>query len=239
MAERDSHADRPRELAERIAAVKARIARACRESDRPADGVRLVAVSKRHPAALIRSAHALGLRDFGESYAQELRDKQRELADLDDINWHFIGPLQRNKCKYVVGNTALLHSLDSLKLAESVADQARKRSTRQRVLIQVNLAREPQKAGVSPEAFEELLLHVTRAPRLSCCGLMLIPPMAEDARHAAEHFRRLRELLAAWQPRLPQLRELSMGMSSDLEPAIANGATLVRVGTSIFGARER
>ena len=236
-------------LADRLGALRAAITEACTHSGRPASSVALVAVSKLQPASAIVEALRCGQRDFGENYAQELRDKQQELAgdaDFAALHWHFIGPLQRNKVHLVVGRAALIHSVDSHELATALATRAAKTPSAtgqpfvQHCLIQVNIAGEQQKAGCPPEALPALLDTIAATGTLRCRGLMCIPPDAADAEQSRPYFRRLRELRDAQAQvarRNVELVELSMGMSHDFAVAIAEGATLVRVGTALFGAR--
>jgi pyridoxal phosphate enzyme (YggS family) len=204
-------------FSERLAEVRGRIAAAAHGRE-----VTLVAVSKLQPAAAVKEALASGQEIFGENYAQELRDKAREVPGA---RWHYIGPLQRNKVKYVVGVAELIHSVDSIVLLQEIAARAAKLSIVQRCLIQVNVGDEPQKSGCSVEELPALRAAFAGAVALE--GLMCIPPAEGDP---VPHFRRLRQIAAG----LPQL---SMGMSGDYEAAIAEGATLVRVGTALFGAR--
>jgi pyridoxal phosphate enzyme (YggS family) len=208
-------------LDEQIAAVRARVARAARGRE-----VTLVAVSKTHPAEVLRAAHAAGLRVFGENYVQELVAKQAALADLGDVAWHFVGHLQRNKAKDVAGRVALLHGVDSLALAQAIERRA---AAPQDILVEVNTAGEASKAGVAPADLPALLGELRALAKVRCRGLMCIPPAGEDNRL---RFRALAELA-----REHALPELSMGMSEDYEVAIEEGATIVRVGTAIFGRR--
>ena len=228
--------DRAQQISDGLARVRERIARAELAAGRPAGSVRLLAVSKKMPADDVRAALAAGQRAFGENYAQELRDKLALLEDDRTLpappEWHFIGPLQSNKLKYVVGRVALLHSVDSAPLLDAIEA----RGASQACLIQVNVANEPQKRGVARQDLPVLLDRFTSMKWARCAGLMLIPPLGE----AAPHFAALRELrdreAARARPNVA-LSELSMGMSDDLEVAVAHGATIVRVGTAIFGAR--
>jgi pyridoxal phosphate enzyme (YggS family) len=231
--------DRAQQIADALARVRERIARAEQAAGRPVGSVRLIAVSKRMPADDIRAALTAGQRAFGENYAQELRDKLALLADDQTSRtlpgppeWHFIGPLQSNKLKYVAGRVALLHSVDSAALLDAVEA----RGVSQPCLIQVNVAGEQQKRGVSPQELPALLDRFAAMKWARCDGLMLIPPLGEAARHF-EALRALRDREAAQSRANVALRELSMGMSDDLEVAVAHGATIVRVGTAIFGAR--
>jgi pyridoxal phosphate enzyme (YggS family) len=194
-----------------------------------APGVKLVAVSKTHPPEAIREAYAAGQRDFGENYAQEWRAKADALADLPDLRWHFVGGLQTNKVKYLAGRVALIHAVDRMELAEEISRRWVKAGAVARLLLEVDLGGEDRKAGCAPAEVEPLAAQVRSLPAIELVGLTCIPPPDDDPR---PHFRALRAL----RDRLG-LRELSMGMSADWQVAIEEGATLVRVGTAIFGAR--
>ena len=223
-------------IAEGLGRVRARIAAAEHAAGRPAGSVRLVAVSKKMTAADVEAARAAGQLDFGENYAQELRDKREALAGAPELRWHFIGPLQSNKVKLVAGRVALIHSVDS----EALLDEIERRGTPQACLVQVNVAGEAQKRGLAPAALPALLDRFAAAASARCAGLMVIPPLADDPEAGRPCFAALRALrdreAARARPNV-DLRELSMGMSHDLEAAIAEGATIVRVGTAIFGRR--
>jgi len=215
-------------IAENLAAVQARIEAACARARRDPDSVKLVAVSKGHPIEAVLAAFAAGQVVFGENYAQELHAK----ADLlSEAEWHFVGALQTNKVKIVVGHAALVHTCDRLAAAKELSKRAFSKSFTQRILLEVNVGREPQKEGALPEEVEALYAAVRELDALRCEGLMCIPPADQDPR---PHFRALREL----RDRVG-LRELSMGMSADFEAAIEEGSTLVRIGTAIFGERPR
>ena len=218
-----------------LEAVRDRIARAAEASSRSASEILLVAVSKTKPQSAIREAYDAGQRDFGENYAQELAQKADELADLHDIRWHFIGHLQSNKAKLVVRPSHLIHAVDSPSLVAELAKRAAKeRFDRLAVLVEVNVGGEAQKHGVSPAELGRLLDVASAEPALELRGLMTMPPHGlEAARKAFEAVVSLRKLHGG-RTRLP---ELSMGMSDDLEIAIACGTTMVRVGSAIFGAR--
>jgi hypothetical protein len=220
------------DVAQRLLAVRERIAGACRRTGRPEDSVLLVAVSKGQPEAAIRAAAAAGQTCFAENYAQELWHKALALADLG-VQWHFVGGLQRNKAKKVVGLAALIQTVDDRALAEEIDRRAAARDIVQEVLVQVNVVREPQKSGVAPEALPDLLAAVAGLPHVRCRGLMAIPPEPDDPETSRPHFRALRALAATH-----GLPHLSMGMSADFEVAIEEGASLVRVGTAIFGPRD-
>jgi hypothetical protein len=221
-----------RRVGERLAAVRLRIELACASAGRQPAEVRLLAVSKGHGAEAIAAAHAAGQREFGENYAQELARKQSELAGLQDVRFRFIGKLQRNKLKALAEGGACIDGLESVALAQALSRHALALGREVEAMIQVNVDREPQKAGVLPEAAPELLHAVRSLPGITLCGLMAIPRASEDPARLRASFRALREL----GQRL-QLRELSMGMSEDLELAIEEGSTMVRVGTAIFGPR--
>jgi len=216
-------------IAARLSEVRARIAAACAKAGRDPAGVTLIAVSKLQPPEAIREAWAAGQRDFGENYAQELRDKMKALADLPAIRWHAIGHLQTNKVKYVAGK-ALVHTIDRADLARELV---RRGGGSAACLVEVNVADEPQKSGVSPSALHVLLGELRAIEGLEVRGLMCIPPEADDPEEARRWFRALRELRDRHLPG----GALSMGMSHDFEVAIEEGATFVRVGTAIFGPR--
>ncbi|MBJ7548429.1 YggS family pyridoxal phosphate-dependent enzyme, partial [Pseudomonas sp. OA3] len=194
----------------------------------------LLAVSKTKPAAAIREAHAAGLRDFGENYLQEALEKQTELSDLPLI-WHFIGPIQSNKTRPIAEHFDWVHSVDRLKIAQRLSEQRPAHLPPLNICLQVNVSGEDSKSGCSPEALPELVKAVAALPNLRLRGLMAIPEPTDDiaAQHAAfAHLRQLRDDLAL------DLDTLSMGMSHDLGAAIAEGATWVRIGTALFGARD-
>jgi pyridoxal phosphate enzyme (YggS family) len=224
--------------AEALEQVRARIRAAAEACGRAASEVKLVAVSKTHPAAKIREAYAAGQRDFGENYVQELLGKAEELRDLTELRWHLIGHLQRNKARHVVGLVSMLHTVDTPELAQELAKRAAASNARLEVLVEVSIAGEQQKHGVDPPALDSLLEAIEALPALSLRGLMCVPPLTDDAAAARPHFDALRRLRDE-HGGVTRLPELSMGMTHDLEHAVAAGATLVRVGTAIFGARSR
>ncbi len=223
------------ELKERLAQVRSRIASATQRAGRAADSVRLVAVSKRKPVEAIRAAHDAGCRDFGENYGQELLQKRSELADLSAVRWHHIGHLQRNKARQLMGKTALLHGIDNLRLVAELDKRASLAEVIVEIMLQVNVSGEPSKSGCTPEGLPELLDAARSCEQLCIRGLMAMPPFVEPEQ-ARPFFRRLRELRDD-HGGAEQLPELSMGMSHDFEVAIEEGATIVRVGTAIFGQR--
>lgn len=216
-------------VAEGLAAVRARLERACRRAGRDPAGVELVAVSKLQPEGLIREAYAAGQRAFGENYAQELRDKSAHLGDLPGVRWHAIGPLQTNKAKYVAASAHAFHALDRLEIARELS--RRRQGGGLRVFLEV-WSGEATKSGVREEKAGELVEQVRLLPNLELAGLTIMPPYAEDPEASRPHFRRLRELAGSL-----GLRELSMGTTADFEVAVEEGATVVRVGTAIFGTR--
>jgi pyridoxal phosphate enzyme (YggS family) len=214
--------------------VRERIAAASARAERVGDGVRLIAVSKRHAPTALRVAYAMGQREFGENYVQELVTKARALSDLPHLQLRLIGHLQRNKVKELLRVGVALRSVDtvdSVRLAETLAREAEAAKRTLEVLVQVNPAGEVQKAGAVEGELPDLIAAIRGMPALDLRGLMLIPPNV-DPEQRRPFFRRVRELAKDF-----GLPELSMGMSDDLEPAIAEGATQVRVGTAIFGER--
>ncbi len=192
-------------------------------------GVTLVAVSKTQPAAAIREAYAAGQRDFGENYAQEWREKADALADLADLRWHFIGGLQTNKVKYLAGRVAFVHTVDREELARELSKRFAAKGAVARVFLEVNVGAEAAKAGCAPADAPRLATAVRALPGLELVGLMCVPPAEGDPR---PHFRALRALAASL-----GVSQLSMGMSGDWQAAVEEGATLVRIGTAIFGQR--
>lgn len=223
------------QLHSRIASVKQRIERACDASARDPSEVRLIAVSKRQPSSAIAEAYALGVRDFGENYVQELTQKADQLSHLSGLCLHMIGRLQRNKAKHVAPLVAAVHTLDSERLGAELDRQAGKAGRRLSVFLGVNIGGEMQKSGVIPEAVAELVQESKRWKNLSLEGLMCIPPRVSLAEETRTYFRALRELRDAV---APELSRLSMGMSRDFHVAIEEGATDVRVGTALFGERQ-
>jgi pyridoxal phosphate enzyme (YggS family) len=220
--------------------IHQRISAACTRCGRDPRTVRLVAVSKTKPAAMIEEAAAAGQRLFGESYVQELAAKTEEVRS--PVEWHFIGGLQTNKVKYLRGKVSLIHSVDRLSLAREIDRQWARLGKKADILIQVNLGAEETKSGTAEEETLDLVREVSQLPHLNIRGLMAIPPYFEDPEAVRPFFRRLRELageIAARKVPGVEMAELSMGMSHDFEVAVEEGATLVRVGTAIFGERSR
>jgi pyridoxal phosphate enzyme (YggS family) len=232
--------DSSSEIGSRLEHVRERIRGAALANGRDPNSIRLVAVSKHQPVERIRAAYAAGQRDFGESYLQEADRKLAELGDLPDLRIHLVGHLQRNKARLAARLIHVIHTIDSIPLAQDLARRAQARFASSgrpiEALIEVSIAGESQKAGVAPNELASLLKAVEGERELKLRGLMAIPPDTEDPAAALPYFEKLRAIRDAHggTRRLP---ELSMGMSHDLEYAIAAGATIVRVGTAIFGAR--
>jgi pyridoxal phosphate enzyme (YggS family) len=218
--------------------VHHRIVQACVEAHRPVESITLLAVSKTFEAAAVREAHAAGQRAFGENYVQEALDKIAALADLrPSLQWHLIGPLQSNKTRVVAEAFDWVHSIDRLKIAQRLSEQRPGHLPPLQVCLQVNISGEDSKSGLQPGEVSGVAAEVARLPRLRLRGLMAIPAPAEgEAAQRAPH-RALRELFEQINARGHRLDTLSAGMSADLESAIAEGATMVRIGTAIFGTR--
>ena len=223
-------------LKENLDNVRARIAAACADAGRPQNEVSLLAVSKKHPARRIRALHALGQRAFGENYVQEALAKQNELDDLD-IEWHFIGPLQSNKTREAAGHFDWVQSADREKIVRRLSAQRPEELPALNVCIEVNIDREPQKSGVLPEDTAALARMVQDLPRIRLRGLMAIPKMADDNYDPGDSYRRMRQLYQDLIGAGIEMDTLSLGMSADLESAIAHGSTMVRVGTDLLGPR--
>lgn len=225
-------------IRENLDAVKETIESAALEAGRKAEDVILIAVSKTKPVSMIEEAYACGCRDFGENKVQELCDKYEVLPE--DIRWHLIGHLQRNKVKYVVDKAYLIHSVDSLRLAQEIQKEAEKKQIDVNVLIEVNMAAEESKFGVSPDEAENLIREVAKLPNVHIQGLMTIAPVVEKPEDNAVHFANLKQLSVDIKEKNidnVSMNVLSMGMTGDYEQAVKDGATYVRVGTGIFGER--
>ena len=226
----------PTDLHLNISEINRRSRAAEHAANRPPGAVSLLAVSKKKSSELIRWAHQAGLTDFGENYAQEMAEKATQLADLG-LAWHFIGPIQSNKTGLIAEFSDWVHSLDRLKIAQRLSDQRPPEKGPLKVLLQVKTSDEASKSGVQPEALETLVDAVDALPNLQLAGLMTIPAPSTDPAAQQVPFRHLRAIQQRLIGNTPNLAVLSMGMSSDLEAAIAEGSNLVRVGTDIFGAR--
>ncbi len=228
----------PESIADNLARVRARIAHAAQSARADRGPVTLLAVSKTWPAAAVRAAYRAGQRDFGESYAQEARGKMEELGDLGDIRWHFIGPMQANKTQLIASRFHWVHSLDRPRIAERLAAQRPPEMPPLNVCIQININRQASKSGIVADELPGLLAATSRLSGLRLRGLMCIPDPQLDEAGLRASFAALRHLLEHSRSACPTLDTLSMGMSDDLELAIAEGATLVRVGSAIFGERQ-
>ncbi len=226
-------------VVENLAEVEKHICEACARAGRSRDEVTLIAVSKTKPVSMIEELLPGGTRDFGENKVQELVDKYEVLPK--DIHWHLIGHLQRNKVKYVVDKACLIHSVDSMRLAETISEEGEKKGVTVPVLIEVNVAGEESKFGVTLEETEGLVREIAKLPSIQIKGLMTIAPYVEDPEENRVHFSRLKQLSVDIRNKNidnVSMDVLSMGMTGDYQVAIEEGATMVRVGTGIFGERN-
>ena len=226
-------------IRENLEDIERRINEACARSGRRREDVTLIAVSKTKPVEMIREAAELGQRDFGENRPQELRDKYPLLPP--DLRWHMIGQLQRNKVKYVIGRACMIHSVDSLALAQEISEQALRASIVMPVLAEINIAGEASKSGISPEDAEAFIRELSRLEGIKVRGLMTVPPFVENPEDNRLYFRKLHNLsidIANKNIDNVFMCDLSMGMTGDFEVAVEEGATFVRVGTGIFGGRN-
>lgn len=227
------------ELSDNLQRVEERIQKACARSGRDRNSVELIAVSKTKPASMVLEMYDLGQRAFGENRPQEIRDKSAVCPE--DIRWHMIGHLQKNKLRYVVGKTELIHSVDTLELAEAIQAEAMKRETDVSVLLEVNVAGEDTKFGLCPEDTLDLAAKIAGLSRVHIRGLMTVAPFVSDPEENRFVFRKLRQLsvdIARQNIDNVTMSVLSMGMTNDFDIAIEEGATCIRVGTALFGARE-
>ena len=225
-------------IVENLKHIQERITCAAQRSGRNPDAIRLVAVSKTKPTEAIRAAFEAGQQIFGENYVQEFLEKVPQLPE--SVEWHFIGSLQSNKVKYLAGHTSLIHSVDRLSLAREIDRQWEKIGTPCDILLQVNISGEPTKSGTTREELVQLAREMSLLPNLRIRGLMTMPPFFDEPERARPYFRELKgisTLLAAEKIPGIAMKELSMGMSGDFEVAVEEGATLVRVGSAIFGER--
>lgn len=219
--------------------VQLKIKEACDRAGRDGGEVTLISVSKTKPLSMLKEAYEAGARDFGENKVQELVEKIPEMPG--DVRWHMIGHLQRNKVKYIVGKVYLIHSVDSLRLAEEISKEALKQNTSVNILLEVNMAEEESKFGVAPEETTDLVSCVSRLPGIHICGLMTIAPFVENAEDNRQYFRRLKQLSVDIESKNidnVNMDILSMGMTGDYSVAVEEGATYVRIGTGIFGERD-
>lgn len=226
-------------IKENLEEVEARITRACERSGRERSEVTLISVSKTKPVEMLQEAYDAGSRDFGENKPQEIREKYPQLPA--DIRWHMIGHLQRNKIKYIIDKVCMIHSVDSIRLAEAIDEEAKKHGIVMPVLIEVNVAEEESKFGVHLDEVESLIRQISELSNIQVQGLMTIAPFTENAEDNRIYFRKLRNLYVDIKDKNidnVNMCNLSMGMTGDYEVAVEEGATMVRVGTGIFGARS-
>lgn len=226
-------------ITENLEQVRKNIQDACRSVGRDPEEVTLIAVSKTKPVELLQEAYQAGARDFGENKVQEIMDKYPQLPS--DIRWHMIGHLQRNKVKYIVGKAAMIHSVDSLRLAQTIEQEAAKHDVQVPILLEVNVAEEDSKFGLKMDEVLPLIEAIAEFPHIRVCGLMTIAPYVENAEENRMFFRQLKKLsvdIAAKNINNVSMSVLSMGMTGDYQVAVQEGATMVRVGTGIFGERN-
>jgi hypothetical protein len=226
-------------IKENIAEVLEVIDRECEKAGRDRSEVTLIAVSKTKPVEMLKEAYDYGCRDFGENKVQELVDKYEELPK--DIRWHMIGHLQTNKVKYIVDKVFLIHSVDSLRLAEEISKEAVKKNVKVDILIEVNVAGEETKFGTTCDEVKELVREISKLPNICIKGLMTIAPYVENAEENRVYFSKLKQLAVDIDKENidnVSMKILSMGMTGDYPVAVSEGATYVRVGTGIFGARN-
>lgn len=224
---------------ENLMEVRKHMEEACRRAGRPVEDVTLVAVSKTKPLEMLKEAYEAGARDFGENKVQEILEKQPGMPE--DARFHMIGHLQRNKVRQVIGKAVLIHSVDSLRLAEQIEADAAKRDLSVDILLEVNVAREESKYGFFLEEVEEALLQIREFPHITVKGLMTIAPFVEDPEENRDIFKKLYQLFIDIKSKNIDngtMSVLSMGMTGDYEVAIEEGATMIRVGTGIFGSRQ-
>ena len=225
-------------LTERINQIRAQITNSEHRYQRPTGSVTLLAVSKTRPLADIETAWASGQRDFGENYLQDALPKVSAMADKD-INWHFIGPIQSNKTRPIAEHFQWVHSVDRVKVAQRLSEQRPAKLPPLNICLQVNVSRDPAKAGVSPEEALTVARQLTALPNIKLRGLMTIPAHCDDFEQQRIPFRTLRQLYENMQTEGIELDTLSMGMTDDMDAAIAEGSTMVRIGTAIFGQRDK
>lgn len=226
-------------LKENLNLVEGNIQKVCRECHIPREEITLIAVSKTKPVEMLQEIYDAGCRDFGENKVQELIDKYEELPK--DIRWHMIGHLQRNKVKYLIGKVVLIHSVDSLRLAEVIEKESAKQNVVTDILIEVNMAREESKFGVFPEALTDLLVEISKFSHIHVKGLMTVAPFVDNPRKNSEIFKKMHKLSVDIESKNIDnitMSILSMGMTNDYEVALEEGANMIRVGTAIFGERN-
>jgi len=224
-------------IRDKLQIIGAEIKEAAQQYQHNVDDIQLLAVSKRHSVEAIQSAYDAGQTSFGENYVQELLEKAQKLADLD-ISWHFIGPLQSNKTKQVAEVADWVHTIDRFKIAQRLNDQRPENLPPLSICIQINISGEASKSGVSVDELEELARKIVKLPRLRLRGLMVIPAPSDDFESQRATFAKVSKIKDTLNQQGYNLDTLSMGMSGDMKAAIAEGATIVRIGTAIFGARD-
>lgn len=226
-------------LSDNLHEVQENIRKACERSGRNPDDVTLIAVSKTKPVSDIEQIYAAGIREFGENKVQEMNDKQKVLPG--DINWHMIGHLQRNKVKYIVDNVAMIHSVDSVRLAEEISKEAVKKNVAVDILVEVNVAKEESKFGLYTEDVRQFVEQISKLPGINIKGLMTSAPFVDNPEDNRQYFKKLKDLsvdINAKNIDNVHMDFLSMGMTNDYVVAVEEGATHVRVGTAIFGHRD-
>lgn len=226
-------------IKENLRNVEERVAQACLRSGRKREDVTLIAVSKTKPVSMIEEVLEEGVLDFGENKPQELKEKYEVLPE--NIRWHMIGHLQRNKIKYIIDKACLIHSVDSGRLAQAISDEAGRRGIVMPVLVEINIAKEESKDGIFEENAVEFIKNISKLPNIHVEGLMTIAPFVENPEENREYFKKLRKLYVDIKSKNidnVNMCNLSMGMTGDFEVAIEEGATMVRVGTGIFGDRD-
>ena len=219
--------------------VQKNVENACKKANRNLEEVQLIAVSKTKPVSMLKEAYDAGVRDFGENKVQEILEKYDKLPS--DIRWHMIGHLQRNKVKYIIDKVSLIHSVDSLRLAEEISKEAVKHNLIMPILIELNIAGEESKFGMTFSECEEMIYAVSKLPNLQIKGLMTVAPFVEDAEENRQHFKTMKQLSVDIMTKNIDnvcMDILSMGMTGDYEVAIEEGSNMVRVGTGIFGERN-
>ena len=226
-------------IKENIQIVQNKINTACKKAGRTSDDAHLVAVSKTKPVSMLQEAYDCGIRDFGENKVQEILDKYDKLPS--DIRWHMIGHLQRNKVKYIIDKVSLIHSVDSLRLAEEISKEAVKHNLIMPILIELNIAEEESKFGLSLHECEEMIYAISQLPNIQIKGLMTVAPFVENAEDNRQYFKSMKQLsVDIMRKNIDNvcMDILSMGMTGDYEVAIEEGSNIVRVGTGIFGERN-
>lgn len=222
-----------------LEAVQAVVDASCKKAGRPREDVKLVAVSKTKPLSMLVDAYNAGIRDFGENKVQEMLEKMSQMPS--DVRWHMIGHLQRNKVKYIIGKTALIHSVDSIRLAEEISREAVKKNITADILVEVNIAEEESKFGTSRDMAYELIKSISGLPGIKVRGLMAIAPFTENPEENRQYFKKLKQLsvdINRESAHNVNMDILSMGMTGDYAVAIEEGSTCVRIGTGIFGERD-